>query len=671
LENGTADLDDAHSSLSALHRITVSFEELDNRLWLVCTDTGVGLTRRIIERYLLVSGSKPRPELLELGRRCTVRGLEFIRTGEFGIGVLSYFMLADKLLLETRASVEAYADAETHGWRFESEGLDAFGELRSLPLRKRGTTIKLRIKPEYSNLDFQDSIVEYIASIVSKAPCTLEVRSRTEAKLQPAGWVRKLTSFSDQCLHDIDWASGRGNPKMEIKSNSQAQTESETRVWWGSLKEKAKEQIRYFGPIEGKLPEGRGCYRLHIPYFDLDGGPSPIFFDLAKDQIAALPNSYFGVEPTGLEIDSWRSFLSLRSDHLRNQRSFSANKVVVAEVDHIKAGTISLSRAHFEVEHQATLGRFLSRVIMDARSQLFIMLASSTFSPLFQDSAELSALNDTKLPSFWGFAEYSSEDGERPRQFQWRSIRFPAVLIPETIEQYTPLRGQEACNSAGFFDELRPLELRFSGLRWPLPGVQPSRIVLDGFTSFGEPHLVYDNDQNRCVGPLAAQFPNEWADVLAITLNQLTVYNRDNLIYRHITQKAWEDYSKLKAELNEQQLTTSASQGDPGRASCFLLAHVAETTEFWEALRDNFYEELQRIFMLVGLAGSTEHFKVWKPGYKGGVRTVSIKGSQFSEGRLHSNSASSLLPFPADRKWQWNVQTKEQKLRTMMKYIRQ
>ena len=84
-------------ALGLLHRVDLLSEGYDGRTWLICRDTGVGMTRTLIERHLLVSGSQPRPEVLQLQRRCRASRIRFERSGEFGIGVLSYFMIADKV----------------------------------------------------------------------------------------------------------------------------------------------------------------------------------------------------------------------------------------------------------------------------------------------------------------------------------------------------------------------------------------------------------------------------------------------------------------------------------------------------------------------------------------------------------------------------------------------
>lgn len=69
------------------------------------------------------------------------------RTGHFGIGVLSYFMLADKVVVRTRRSQYA-GDDEATGWVFETEGVGSFGELRRDSKMQVGTQIRLRLRSE-------------------------------------------------------------------------------------------------------------------------------------------------------------------------------------------------------------------------------------------------------------------------------------------------------------------------------------------------------------------------------------------------------------------------------------------------------------------------------------------------------------------------------------------
>ncbi len=79
-------------------------EAIDGTHWFICTDTGVGMTKAIIRDHFLINGTARRHDLLALERRCKQAGFLLGRTGELGIGALTYFMLADQVILRTRRS---------------------------------------------------------------------------------------------------------------------------------------------------------------------------------------------------------------------------------------------------------------------------------------------------------------------------------------------------------------------------------------------------------------------------------------------------------------------------------------------------------------------------------------------------------------------------------------
>lgn len=90
--------DEVHArELSRSHVISLRIEADDQGYWLICADSGVGMSKRIICDYLLVSGQSQRHDLCELERRCHRSGFSVGRTGQFGIGVLSYFMVARRV----------------------------------------------------------------------------------------------------------------------------------------------------------------------------------------------------------------------------------------------------------------------------------------------------------------------------------------------------------------------------------------------------------------------------------------------------------------------------------------------------------------------------------------------------------------------------------------------
>ncbi|HKW98327.1 MAG TPA: hypothetical protein VJN43_11390 [Bryobacteraceae bacterium] len=133
--------------LSREHSVTMLLEVSGGQYKLICRDTGVGMSKKIIKDYLLVSGESSNPELTELQLQCKKSGVALERLGQFGIGVLSYFMLADHVVFKTRRSQET-GTQEARGWEFETWGVGSFGELRTLEGLPHGTEVQLDPRPD-------------------------------------------------------------------------------------------------------------------------------------------------------------------------------------------------------------------------------------------------------------------------------------------------------------------------------------------------------------------------------------------------------------------------------------------------------------------------------------------------------------------------------------------
>jgi len=101
--------------LAKHHHVKLRFESLPGATVLTCSDTGVGMTKAIICEHLLVSGTPTRHDVLELERKCKASGFSLGRTGQFGIGVLTYFMLADRVAIRTWRSQECGDRSQTGG----------------------------------------------------------------------------------------------------------------------------------------------------------------------------------------------------------------------------------------------------------------------------------------------------------------------------------------------------------------------------------------------------------------------------------------------------------------------------------------------------------------------------------------------------------------------------
>ncbi len=134
LQNAT-DAIRARQHLEPSHTGTVRLELVEKQdggpPTLVFSDDGVGLTEEEIHRFLATIGESSKREALEARRK------DFI--GQFGIGLLSCFMVCDELLLVTRS---ARGDGRTLEWRGRHDGTYAVQE-SAHPLDKPGTQVFL------------------------------------------------------------------------------------------------------------------------------------------------------------------------------------------------------------------------------------------------------------------------------------------------------------------------------------------------------------------------------------------------------------------------------------------------------------------------------------------------------------------------------------------------
>lgn len=154
-------LQNAHDAIMRRRRTDLSFQgRIDVRQdaaagTLSVTDNGVGLTAEEAENYLGTLG---------LGITGLIkRGEEFATLaqsgdqgdliGQFGVGLFSAFMLADRLTVESKNS-----EAE-EAVRWEA-GAGTDIEISTFPSSESGTTVTLKLKPEYQFLAIDSDAVE-------------------------------------------------------------------------------------------------------------------------------------------------------------------------------------------------------------------------------------------------------------------------------------------------------------------------------------------------------------------------------------------------------------------------------------------------------------------------------------------------------------------------------
>ncbi len=262
-------------------KVTLTLRPGENGGWLlVCEDSGVGLSKALITGHLLVSGNSRRHAILDLERRCTAAGFPLGRTGQFGIGVLSYFMLADQVELTTTRS-QLCEDNDAPGWTFTTRGVGSFGELRQLRTAA-GTRITCQLKPDQipDPAKFATDLLDYLKETLIRIPCRFEFKTGgftgSDVSWQRAsGWVKT----------EEDWLALL---RSSWKDPLDAFRDPENYITKERLKELSKEKKRYPSDLkrasetlhckfkEIELPNGAGFARLVLAYFELERGRSLI-----------------------------------------------------------------------------------------------------------------------------------------------------------------------------------------------------------------------------------------------------------------------------------------------------------------------------------------------------------------------------------------------------------
>jgi molecular chaperone HtpG len=159
------------------------------------TDNGIGMSRdEVVENIGTIAKSGTR-ELLRQLKESKAAGAPTDLIGQFGVGFYAVFMVADRVVIETRRA------GETRGTRWESDGKDSF-TVDEIDRDHQGTAITLHLKDtdeEHGLQDFTDEWV--IRRIVTKysdfVGYPVRLGSETLNSMKPI-WTRPEDEVSEE-----------------------------------------------------------------------------------------------------------------------------------------------------------------------------------------------------------------------------------------------------------------------------------------------------------------------------------------------------------------------------------------------------------------------------------------------------------------------------------------
>ncbi|MBS1663642.1 MAG: ATP-binding protein [Bacteroidetes bacterium] len=509
-------------TLAKLNKIQISLEQRPDGCWLVCKDQGVGMTRGIIEQFFLVNGVSKRHEIRELERQCEERGFHLGRTGQFGIGVLSYFMLADRLIIKTkRHSNTGYDDDESVAWQFEINGTHDFGELKRLSKSPSGTTIELRLREDVVSdiVAWDEKFRDFLKKDVSKTPCALSYESFLDEdglQLGP-GWTNSPEDIKLNLLEELE-------EHLEDDDFDAAPLIEEIAAAMDFIVEEGEYQ-------------GLGKYRIYIPYFKLLKGNS---FYYMRERIQA--DRHYIVEADGKGYcwipNNNLSNVSLKGMNIESNLSMSdpdtsLSFFVEFDLEVVDEKRVSVSRRQLMMEELATeLKTFFETRLLE--------LVNSRLAEFDNPYAVLNQPVNLKIPTefYWTYRQPENRD------LLWEKIKFPMIesnqkltTLPNLTYRGQPLQLMRILQtydgiSARWDDGLR-LEYEAGFIEedpyTPLPVV----------TSLA-------NVWNSGLEMSKIKLPEEWNRVLIMRpSNKRLFLNTNHVLYASFDAKSYIDWSEL------------------------------------------------------------------------------------------------------------------------------
>jgi len=624
--------------LASLHTVTLRLEVDTEGSWLVCTDNGIGMTRSIIENHLLVSGTSSRHDVLDLERRCLEKGFRLGRTGQFGIGVLSYFMICDRLVIETRRSQEP-KDIEATGWRFATSGVGSFGELRRQQSLSPGTIIRLHLRDDIVGPQpnkWFDAVISYVRETLQRIPCRFEMGNglaECPGITFSPGWCKTQDEFAEDLLGAIRWEQTRRRKHIAVDIlSSERQQQIEAQDDYIKQVRKEVRQCLKWRVIETVMPDGAGIVRAHIPYFDLLGNEALAFLRVNQkkgDLIVKRIREGYMLLPGGRVQESWKG-MTVASRPLRISRGIwsfrAASRGTYIEADWVSSavGEIAVDRKQLHATDQsAKYSSWLIKQMKQWKKEIAQGMKGSVFGTLNMKLSD-PAMVPTK-PLHWLAFEGAKHKEERV----WKPLKFPLVSCNSFINSDDPVnitwKGAKVSVS-GNIQEMHDDEV-YEGMAWFSWATPPDKVVLAEYAPLQM--KVYQGQKQIHVKPIVQMvpiwttppkfaanrhpsgitscFPAKWRTLCCAKFKDLsafssttTIWNNEHILSAGLDSKGliWcrETFAKSLNPLPvKQDILSSISHAVGWMTMCLRN----ESRELWEGLKERDQPFLQDLWEVI------------------------------------------------------------------------
>jgi hypothetical protein len=579
LEDGALS-DDDRVMLERVHPVLLDVRSRDDGgVDLVCVDRGVGMSRETLRSRFLATGRGAGHRERDLARRSRAAGIRFERTARFGVGVLSYFLLADEMVVRSRPQAHPGEGAEG-GWAFRIGGLDDFGELTGAPEAAPGTEVTLRLRSTIAAVGaeaFAAELVTLVQSLMTYAPCALNValNGRNLLSLDPGWMPARLAEEGAQIIGESIQGS---SPIVSSSASSALRAEVAQSAELLTVAERDIIDSLCFAWTEGEIPGGLGRYRAAIGYFERPDGRSLAFdgfprryglglfalrgetlhswLGMAVPNPSTTDNAWGGYNLVRHRLDApvrpfvWYDWTDERAVELSvsrldlrlNQRALKAFRLAEQEVDEFVADLVASWRdTRYDVLNHVLIGR-------QAPAEAELWWPTQRNNGIEHLRFPLTTTSHSDVPLLWRGQLLDPVGGTGIGGGGWSSaVKWPEVLTPTHL------------------------------------GVRS-----DGLGAGRAPYLVYAHDtraQGARPARVTVEFPPAWAAVVSCSVSpsgdEPYVCNVNHPVFRILAEQPEEEDDGFRWYRAAPDAGTLA--GDPGESASWLAWLWQRDGDEWRA----------------------------------------------------------------------------------------
>ncbi len=416
---------------------------------LTVTDNGIGMSREDLKGLIGTIARSGTAEFLSKMKEEGQSASDLI--GQFGVGFYSVFMVADKVIIETRK-----IDEET-GTRWESAGEGSY-TLEDAGERPQGTSITLHLKP----VDTEDGMDDYTSEwtlrrLVKKYsdflsyPIKMQVvRTKPTGKKKEDGTEETETVTEDETLNSMKalWA----RPQSEVKPEEYSEFYKHTAHDWED-------------PLETIAMKGEGSFEFQSLLFIPKHAPIDLFMPEHQRGVQLYVKRVFIMDRCEELVPEYLRFLRGVVDAA--DLSLNISREILQKDRQIKAISKGLTRKTLSVlksmktddpekykafwkEFGQVLKEGLMRVHDQQKSIMEISLFSSTSSDELTDlDGYISRMKEGQDAIYYITGENRSVIENSPHLEMFREKGYEVLLLTDPVDSIWP-EGAESYKEKTF-----------------------------------------------------------------------------------------------------------------------------------------------------------------------------------------------------------------------------